>query len=490
MKSNRSGLFHLMLVLMIGLGLYARMGNHSKTPPPPRQPWGPTMRDLIDDPEGAEAQLEAMQRTNQADQAPLDDAGINSALEGLLSGQDYQRNVARLRAQGSRASPVLLKGLADARARHPVSSKELPGYEQIPMASMMEILGSIKEQKAVPLLLPLTHDSEKKIQEAALACLCKIGSVECVEPIKQALEGSDAEVRSRVLSDLTLSFGFSKPTSSSPLCTALFDVLLKLSQRKEKGADCFDLLFTIDAKKATQLLVNAENLNSSNSQLNTLLVALNRAQVAVPSTMIVDMIPDLKRTAETNPVESGAYGQALIALADAHYPGTEELANDALKLKSQSVRSDAAEALCIAKGLPDPTTVAYTLIEKNGIASVPPVVRQFAAVRDYIDEVNNGGLDQYFFNSSGDTSATALEGLTAMGVDDATQILRKACALFGPSGPSPNRQVRQRQLRDLVNSSKDPFSKLTSEFYKCEELETATLIFVAKNAAAFKDGGK
>ena len=143
MKSNRSGLFYLMLALMIGLGLYARMGNHSKTPPPSRQPWGPTMRDLIDDPEGAEAQLEAMQRTNQADQAPLDDAGINSALEGLLSGQDYQRNVTRLRAQGSRASPVLLKGLADARARHPVSSKELPGYEQIPMASMMEMLGSI-----------------------------------------------------------------------------------------------------------------------------------------------------------------------------------------------------------------------------------------------------------------------------------------------------------------------------------------------------------
>lgn len=79
-------------------------------------------------------------------------------------------------------------------------------------------------------------------------------------------------------------------------------------------------------------------------------------------------------------------------------------------------------------------------------------------------EVTNGGLDQYFFNSSGDRARQALEGLDLIGAASTAAILRRACALFGEAGPSPDREARWNQMDRWTPEDKKVLSVLDDEF--------------------------
>jgi hypothetical protein len=74
-------------------------------------------------------------------------------------------------------------------------------------------------------------------------------------------------------------------------------------------------------------------------------------------------------------------------------------------------------------------------------------------VRDHVDllrgEVDNGGFEQYFTNSSGDNLYEAMTALDLIGAVRTASILRRACAKFPTGLPDRDWDRRQRQL-DLV----------------------------------------
>ena len=102
-------------------------------------------------------------------------------------------------------------------------------------------------------------------------------------------------------------------------------------------------------------------------------------------------------------------------------------------------------------------------------------------------QVNNGGLSQYFFNSSGDHWPEALAGLQAMDFVERLAVLREAVAKFGKNGPSQDRNRRQEQLAKLERKSDDVFGSLDGRYYKSAEvIEVLANQYVLKNADAFK----
>jgi hypothetical protein len=62
----------------------------------------------------------------------------------------------------------------------------------------------------------------------------------------------------------------------------------------------------------------------------------------------------------------------------------------------------------------------------------------------------NGGVDQYFYNSAGDHGVECLEALNAIGATQSYALLKQACDFFPDGRPSAERDVRERQLHDLV----------------------------------------
>ena len=95
-------------------------------------------------------------------------------------------------------------------------------------------------------------------------------------------------------------------------------------------------------------------------------------------------------------------------------------------------------------------------------------------------EINNGGFDQYFFNSAGDRVYPTVEALEAIGAKHTANIVRRAIAKF-PQGVVPeNREARQEVLLDKVSPDSDAFEEEDSAFLKYQD-DLASLLATHAN---------
>jgi hypothetical protein len=67
----------------------------------------------------------------------------------------------------------------------------------------------------------------------------------------------------------------------------------------------------------------------------------------------------------------------------------------------------------------------------------------------YLCEVENGGHDQFFFNSTGMVWQDALDGLKLIGAEPFLEIYQQALACFPESTPSFDRTERTEQLNSI-----------------------------------------
>jgi len=89
-------------------------------------------------------------------------------------------------------------------------------------------------------------------------------------------------------------------------------------------------------------------------------------------------------------------------------------------------------------------------------------------VVDLIDalegEVNNGGFDQYFYNSAGDRTADAIQALEMIGAFKMAETVKKAAQMFPNGMPPKDRFERQAILLRLYPKA-EAFRHLDEEFY-------------------------
>jgi hypothetical protein len=105
-------------------------------------------------------------------------------------------------------------------------------------------------------------------------------------------------------------------------------------------------------------------------------------------------------------------------------------------------------------------------------------LRQFRAVRPEVghlfaahwcqSEVRNGGLHQFFSNSTGVLAPEALEGFRAMGLSEWADILAEAMRFFGSPYPrqQSDRLERLAGQRGRRREEWDPFDRLDDRFFE------------------------
>jgi len=105
--------------------------------------------------------------------------------------------------------------------------------------------------------------------------------------------------------------------------------------------------------------------------------------------------------------------------------------------------------------------------EALGFDGLTEAERVWIAVEDLQTDVNNGGFDQYFLNSSGDTAWFAPAALRTIGAPSMATIVERANAAFGPDGPPRDREQRQEALERLRGADDDVlFKSLDDDFFK------------------------
>jgi hypothetical protein len=99
--------------------------------------------------------------------------------------------------------------------------------------------------------------------------------------------------------------------------------------------------------------------------------------------------------------------------------------------------------------------------DRNGLTDAERRVVAFGAMRAGL---NNGGFDQYFFNSAGDLVLDAIEAARSVGASELLALLQRAVEVLDVPDPT-DRDARQDTLDELDD---DAFADLDSEYLAME----------------------
>jgi len=80
-------------------------------------------------------------------------------------------------------------------------------------------------------------------------------------------------------------------------------------------------------------------------------------------------------------------------------------------------------------------------------------------------DVNNGGFDQYYFNSSGDQARHAPVALRLIGAETMATLVEQSNGKFGPTGPPEDRDARQRALEEIRRLDDNAWDELDRKFF-------------------------
>lgn len=101
-------------------------------------------------------------------------------------------------------------------------------------------------------------------------------------------------------------------------------------------------------------------------------------------------------------------------------------------------------------------------------------------------EINNGGFNQYFYNSSGDFAHDTIISLRTIGADKTADILQKAIDQFPNSTVSKDRAKRQEVLEQIEGAANEVWEQLDQTFYKYEDdLNELNIQYIKQNRSSF-----
>ena len=102
---------------------------------------------------------------------------------------------------------------------------------------------------------------------------------------------------------------------------------------------------------------------------------------------------------------------------------------------------------------------------------IPPRVLDLYAAHWCQSEVNNGGLHQFFFNTTGLLAPEATSGFRAIGLPTWSAVVSEAMGYF--SGAYPRERAVRRKLLPQAKGRKrevwDPFQALDERFFTCSD---------------------
>jgi len=266
----------------------------------------------------------------------------------------------------------------------------------------------------------------------------------------------------------------------------LYEDIAQLVISGKNGDKSAYLLLHIDQTRATELFLSERVFTPSALSLHEALEALADERIAVPRDQLLTLIADLEKSEMKYP-KTHALGESLRLLGQHKFAGDRPFLEARTSSSEPRVAVGAAAGLIASFDLEGFEQRIWDEVNTKGFSALEPAQKQYLAVLMYDGEVNNGGLSQYFFNSSGDHWREALAGLEAMGFSERLTVLREAVSKFGKDGPFQDRARRQEELAKLARKNDALFDALDDRYYKSKEvIEMLTMRYVLKNPDSFK----
>lgn len=412
----------------------------------------------------------------------------------LLDDALYRDAASALREAGPAVVPHLVQALSNPAFRagegeEPSDPSELLFGRSMPLVTVLRCLEHYAPESAVNSIAPLVHDPDTEVRKRAALLLGMIASDDAAAPLRHALADEDDSVPSYALMGLMRAIQAAKHMSAA-FRREVFEAVLPLVSRPDRSVsgDAPRCLLHLDRERAVSAFTAPDALSPGREGLHYVLQALREAHIGVSAEVLIDLIQKLESKCTEYPNDR-VIDQALqlLAISDANADRAQAIIRRALTSQSRHVREGAASALAAAKGAVLPFGVAFDRLEQAGWDGLAAPERHVLAVRMLIDEVNNGGIEQYFVNSSGDHWPDAMAGLEAIGARRNHRLMQQVIGRFGPAGPSRDRDRRHHQLAKVVKQDTEFFSPVETEFYEDEEdREVLLMLYVAAHSECFR----
>ena len=112
--------------------------------------------------------------------------------------------------------------------------------------------------------------------------------------------------------------------------------------------------------------------------------------------------------------------------------------------------------------------------------------KSFYYNQDLEREINNGGFNQYFCNTSGDNAHETVLSLKEIGANKTADILQQAIDQFPNKMVPKDRDERTKIVEQIEETANEVWDELDQKFYKYEDdLNTLNIQYVKKNKDFF-----
>ena len=452
------------------------------------RPWG--FKDVVKDPSYWEHASKvstaadfAAQKAQTWDDATVDDAVLTYVFHSTSS-RDAWVEKRILESLETRTHRQVLELLADTtRYKQWVTPTGKDILPEAPFHRACHLLGDAPPPEAIPLLAPFMDDENESIRREAARALGKTGHTSMVPLLRRALADPDEYVRTAALGGLQ----WARTTKSlvPETAAAIFDDVRQIVEKEQNGSYSADVLFILDAKRAEELFLSPAIFRPDSRILHEALKVLAEAKVSAPRERLRELIGQLQSKDLEYPKDY-LLGQAARLLGSHRNPEDLKLLETLQQHGAEEVANGASLGILAWHGIEGFEERLTKRQEQGGYTSLTRPQQHYCSVFMLDAEINNGGLDQYFVNGSGDQWRDALEGLKAMNDLNRAGVLEEAAAKFGKDGPSMERRTRQRQLATIARANEDAFGELQVRYYSSKEsIEVTTSRYVLANPEAF-----
>lgn len=130
----------------------------------------------------------------------------------------------------------------------------------------------------------------------------------------------------------------------------------------------------------------------------------------------------------------------------------------------------------------------FKKLNSSGYDSLNPAQRSLVCAWAVCGEIDNGGIWQFFFNTSGDWAVDTPEALRAVSAPELASVVEAAIAEFSDDGPSRDLDTRRAQIKGLPKVSTDVWDDLDRKFDSSEIAGKLDAFVAASQDSLYEDG--
>jgi hypothetical protein len=416
----------------------------------------------------------------------MSEAELQAGVEVLFEGSPGQREDWKLAFEkvGRRAAPVLLRALDDPRCDSSRASEALEPDTAFQIIT--ELLAGMGASEVISRLARWSNSADPDKRRHAIFCIAFTGMPGAVEKTRLALRSTEEKDRCWSLIGISRALQDGRGTEDYRL--SIFPEVAAMATG-ETGFDSFDdrqssdVLIRLDRSKGVETLTSRALRVENRRHLDSALKALNDHDVVLDARQLLPLLSHAKQ--EGQYPWTYVHAECLRALARSMPDLAKEEVEAALRSDEKEVRRGGVTALQTLLSVPGP----YDIWDGKGeLTDLPRPIQHVVAALWFRDQVENGGISQYFFNSYGDSCEVAMEAFRAMDAHNCVEILSKAIEFLGPEGTSPDRETRIRAYANLSDDKESFLDKLSGRFYKDEDrLEARIVRYMSKHSQVVRD---